>query len=366
MSILFPKEFTFVNGPLHNDFVTALVASFGTTPTVTTSSTPEGTLVTLSNFIKYGDVQFQTALRATTDAAADDGSVGAKIWIHNVGTPWTADPSVTALIDANSPNEGTDWFPVFCECGTEEMNIDPDVIKTVTVAADKNRAKGYTALVASAVDQYGNDVSSYATYGVPTVTGSAADNASVTFYDTGEWIWRLADTPGTNRATVVVDDSRTAVTETITNFTEFSNLGFGEPAKVVILPAKTAFLPGDSPSVQIQLQDAAGNPTSWLDEHASGGPTQDWFEVVASSMNNPFPGGQATTNRYIWRGWSKASPYISGPDANAWPQSFGFGMTAEGPDTWTFSAKHRSGSVVPAAFVSSDILAADPDLRRRG
>lgn len=375
VSILIPKEFELVSAPNHPDFLSALVASLGSTPTVETTVTSEGTLITLSNFVDDLDTDpddgmtFQMALKAPTTAGPV--GVGAKIWTHAVGTPWTANPAVTQLIDPAYPdsnNDGipdTDWFPLFCRCGTIPMSVSPDVIKTVTLTADKNRAEGYTALVASAKDQYGNDVSAYASYSNPTITGTT-DGAQWANYTTGMWVWQYAKTPGVNTASVIVDDTRTTVNENLTASVSNNTSGIGEPAKVVILPTQKTWADGSTPSFQIQLQDANGNPTSWLDKHSI---STDWFQLNAHSQNNAFPAGLAVSNRYIWRGWSKSSSYSGSggslfgsdtTDTDAWPTDFTFGMSANGPDTWTITAKHRSGSVMPAAFETIDITAEDP------
>ncbi len=377
VSILIPNGFELVSAPDHPAFLPALVASLGSTPTVETTVTSEGTLVTLSNFVDDliigGDTDdgmtFQLALKAPTTAGPV--GVGAKIWTHAVGTPWTANPMVTQLIDPAYPDSNsdgipdTDWFPLFCRCGNVEMSVAPDVIKTVTLAADVNRAQGYTALVASAKDQYGNDVSAFASYSNPTITGTS-DGANWANYSTGMWVWQYAKTPGVNTASVVVDDTRTTANENLTASVSNNTSGIGEPAKVVILPTQNTWADGSTPSFQIQLQDANGNPTSWLDKHSI---STDWFQLNAHSQNNPFPAGLAVRNRYIWRGWSKSSGFsgsggsLFGPDTtdlNAWPTTFTFGMSANGPDTWTITAKHRSGSVMPAAFATVDITAEDP------
>lgn len=374
-SILIPKEFTLVNGPLHNDFIAQTVASFGTTPTVTQQNTSEGWLITVSNFVDHPDaddgITFSFSLAATTTAGPTD--IGAKIWIHNVGTPWTADPTVTQLIDPNYPDtqddgiRDTDWFPVFCDFGEVDMEIQPDVVQSITAMADPNRAMGYTALTVNAVDQYGNDVSGWVGYDVPTITG-LADGASVTAVDPDEWIWRLADTPGTNTATLVGDDSRTAADENVSDSVSFSNVGFGEPHKLVVIPDEAGYITGDIMAAQVQLQDANGNPTSWLDDHWAGDSPlieTDLIEIVANSENLPFGNGQRAVSAYVHKGWAKSNGISSsgGPAVDGWPTFVSVpGPPVEGPDVWTFSAKHHSGSVLPAEFVSRIVMAEDPDL----
>ncbi|MDZ4168395.1 MAG: Ig-like domain-containing protein [Coriobacteriia bacterium] len=389
VSVLFPKEFELVNGPNHAAWIADLAYSFGSTPTVETTNTAEGWLVTLSNFVDRQSADpddgltFNVALKAPTTAGAV--GVGAKIWLHNVGTPWTANPAVTQLIDprysdsvrifnGDSLPDGvadTDWVPVFCYCGPESMTVAPDVIKTVSLAADVNRAEGYTALVATAKDQFGNDVGGYATYSSPVISG-LTDGAQVGNYSTGSWIWQYAKTPGVNTASILVDDTRTTtVNEALPVSVSNNTSGIGEPAKVVILPTAMTWADSSSPSFQIQLQDANGNPTSWLDEHSID---TDWFQLNAHSQNGLFQYGVGLSivSRYIWRGWSKSAGSSgsggsffpgTGPNtsSSAWPTTFNF-MTANGPDTWTVSAKHRSGSVMPAAFATVDITGEDPEV----
>ena len=377
ISILFPKDkFTLVNDPLNAAFLTALMAapnSFSTTPSVSTSHTPEGELVTLSGFWTGGSITFQTSLLATT--AAGDYN-GAKIWIHNVGTQWTTDPSVTTLIDPTHPEAGTDWFPIFCKCGTIPMRIGPDVLSNLIVKADKNRAQGFTPLTVDATDKWGNPIPSSAfSVNVPVLTG-VTDGArtQVDPTDALSWIWQLAKTQGINTATITGTEGAVSVTGHV----DIDTTGVGDPTHVVVLPTTATVADGQSPEVQIELRDANNNPTSWLDVHHH---SVDLFEVTAHSQMNRIPFGLDTVKRYIWRGWARSSADSWGHSADdvwtvaddenvlhpatnwaAWPGAFDFGMTANGPDTWTIGAKDTNGSVEAAQLVTVDITAEDPGL----
>jgi hypothetical protein len=301
---------------------------------------------------------------------------GAKIWVHDVGTTMTADPSVGVNMTSD-PADGTDWKPLFCPpCAPLPMDVTPDVLSTLKVAADKNRAQGYSPLTAGAFDKYGNmldpgDVN----WTQPVLTG--VTDGAWTSQDPGgafEWIWKLAKTQGLNTATITGDDARTPAVEAITGSVTIDTTGVGEPDHVVVLPTATHFPDGGTPTFQIELRDANNNPTSWLDSHPG---STDWFEVTAHSEKNAFPNGLMTASKYIWRGWARSShtavastnPLFlvhtsdadGGTDWNAWPETFDIGsMPANGPDTWTIGAQHSSGSVAAAELVTVDIDAPVP------
>jgi hypothetical protein len=370
VSVLIPAGFTLVNVP------GGFNASLGATPTIETSATSEGQLVTLGGFVQTGNISFQVALAATQTA----GEYGpAKIWIHNVGTPWTADPAVNALIDSSFPDAKTDWVPTFCTCTPPSLTVVPGLLSKLTVSADKNRAKGYTPLTAVGYDAFGNMLDPSVgpgqqfTVAAPVLSG-VTDEAKTSAGDPGEWIWKLAKTEGINTATIKAIDTRSDAASA-TGSVNIDTTGVGEPDHVVVLPTATSYPNGGSPSFQIELRDANNNPTSWLDSHNIA---TDWFEVSAHSENNafPVPGGLANTNRFIHRGWSRSTFSSSslstiwttdadgGTSWSAWPTTFGFGMSAIGPDTWTIGAKHESGSVRAAELVTVDI--ASPGMAAHG
>ncbi len=330
--VLYPKEFTF------SGTGNATASPAPASQSVVTSNTAYGPMVTVTGFVTAAGVVPPITVQSTLVATQTAGVYNTvKVWIRNVGT------------------NGETWVPLFCPPNSPmSISVAPDVVSRVGMEAERNRAGGKTLLRAIAYDKFNNKIPN-PVFPTPTISGTSDGAAIAAGPTSDQFIWTLAKTAGANTANV----SYASVAGSLT----VNTTGIGEPATIKVVPVdsdgkhwgtpKTTWLNAENPAFYLQLVDANGNPTSFLND--SAGFEDDLFSFRSVSVEGV---DHSRNNIHIEHLWSRSSFTLSGPYSGI-PGNFGFG-SAFGPDTWTLLATANGGIVAPAPSSTITISAKDP------